>query len=1001
MKIHRENIMRSITILCFGLIFLNSISESSAQTKIIYVKKWWVNGNGTSWSNAYSNLQSALSDAAASSGKKEIWIANGEYKPTDNLSRETSFIIPDNTVIYGGFTGVESTKELRNWRQNRTVLSGDIGQLFENNDNSYHVVTMNGLSIEAGLDGLIITKGNANGVGSFRNSGGGLLMLAQANDLKCFVNNCEFVENNAANDGGGVSIISNGYDAAPRISNTFFNGNKASNGGGLSNNLISDTNRPLIVNCSFSTNFATSYGGAVANIAASPTILNSTFTVNGSLVNGGSFYNGPGSAPTITNCIVWKNFKGSALSTGIYNQIYNTASSAIIKDNIIQGGWGGSAKNNLSTDPLFIKEASFTGKYPRTSIIPGEETEYKYENQLSFDGALMQYYMFYHSYMDHQYNKLYLFGSAIQVIDFNSMTNGRPTSTLMNQGSWGRIQRSGKSVHPSSNRLFVATYAAGLISIDRSTSVSTNFNVMNGEPVSFQSYAALDAVVDNVNNRLYAPIFLRPSNTFYGLLEYDLTNNTKRWITTTSSPISIPTIGIESDESYWGGHRIYLDEKSNTVYYSNGAGVWWWNRGTNATGVWNTTSGIPVKIGSPQLPSNLTTGMYIDDQDNKVYIGTHEGLFVWNRSTGTSSIINSSNSKLPHNLVNGISKNLSTGMIYVSCELGGVLEINPRTGEQLQLTKDVGLGAYPRMPNSNTESSHFDEVDKKMYFHSDAPNGAVWILDYANLLPDYGDLRLRDNSPAIDRAKATSVPNDILFDIQGLNRAVLSGVNGDTLALDYGAYEKPFECIQPTVDFQFTKSNSEFTFSPVINGGRGCVFQYEWNFGDGMMSTDATPIHKFVTSNHYNTTLKINYRCGACSPGQLSVQKNIDVDLSLCGNINCTDEGVAIGTDHTPSGFKLSVAGKVIMEGGTILLSDRWPDFVFDENYKLMSLADLDNYIKSNKHLPGIPSSEEVAKGGIDVQFMSKKLLQKTEELTLYLLQLDERLKLLESSKKR
>lgn len=65
-----------------------------------------------------------------------------------------------------------------------------------------------------------------------------------------------------------------------------------------------------------------------------------------------------------------------------------------------------------------------------------------------------------------------------------------------------------------------------------------------------------------------------------------------------------------------------------------------------------------------------------------------------------------------------------------------------------------------------------------------------------------------------------------------------------------------------------------------------------------------------------------------------------------------------------------------------------WPDYVFNEDHALMSIGDLNNYIKENKHLPNIPSSKEVSENGIDVAIMQAKLLEKIEELTLYIIEL-------------
>lgn len=98
------------------------------------------------------------------------------------------------------------------------------------------------------------------------------------------------------------------------------------------------------------------------------------------------------------------------------------------------------------------------------------------------------------------------------------------------------------------------------------------------------------------------------------------------------------------------------------------------------------------------------------------------------------------------------------------------------------------------------------------------------------------------------------------------------------------------------------------------------------------------------------------------------------------------DGNVVIGATD-PKGYKLAVAGKVIAESIKVKLSGNWPDYVFTSDYKLPSLQELEAYIKANQHLPGIPSAEEVAADGLVLEEMNKKLLQKVEELTLYLLE--------------
>jgi hypothetical protein len=102
--------------------------------------------------------------------------------------------------------------------------------------------------------------------------------------------------------------------------------------------------------------------------------------------------------------------------------------------------------------------------------------------------------------------------------------------------------------------------------------------------------------------------------------------------------------------------------------------------------------------------------------------------------------------------------------------------------------------------------------------------------------------------------------------------------------------------------------------------------------------------------------------------------------------------GMSIGTTTAASGYLLKVGGRVICEEVKVKLEGSWPDYVFSPVYKLRSLVELEQYINSKNHLPGIPTASEVADTGIDVGEMQKKMMEKIEELTLYIIQLKKEL---------
>jgi len=102
------------------------------------------------------------------------------------------------------------------------------------------------------------------------------------------------------------------------------------------------------------------------------------------------------------------------------------------------------------------------------------------------------------------------------------------------------------------------------------------------------------------------------------------------------------------------------------------------------------------------------------------------------------------------------------------------------------------------------------------------------------------------------------------------------------------------------------------------------------------------------------------------------------------------DGNVGIGT-ATPEA-KLAVNGEMFAKRVKVLQTG-WPDYVFQPGYQLPSLMDVEKYIDSYHHLPEIPSANEVEKEGLDVGEMNKKLLQKVEELTLYMIEQQKQLK--------
>lgn len=96
---------------------------------------------------------------------------------------------------------------------------------------------------------------------------------------------------------------------------------------------------------------------------------------------------------------------------------------------------------------------------------------------------------------------------------------------------------------------------------------------------------------------------------------------------------------------------------------------------------------------------------------------------------------------------------------------------------------------------------------------------------------------------------------------------------------------------------------------------------------------------------------------------------------------------VGIGTIN-PGSFKLAVEGKIGAREIQVTAVTPWPDYVFEEGYSLADLSEVEKYVKEHKHLPGVPAATEVEEDGVNLGEMNVKLLEKVEELTLYMIEL-------------
>ena len=145
------------------------------------------------------------------------------------------------------------------------------------------------------------------------------------------------------------------------------------------------------------------------------------------------------------------------------------------------------------------------------------------------------------------------------------------------------------------------------------------------------------------------------------------------------------------------------------------------------------------------------------------------------------------------------------------------------------------------------------------------------------------------------------------------------------------------------------------------------------------------------------TTSIYNYSDGTYDNAGLQFKKNSSVGQFKFSNKNgdlltiLSTGNVGIGTKN-PGSWKLAVNGKVKAKEIRVETTG-WADYVFKKDYQLPTLQEVANHIKEKGHLINIPSEAEVAKNGIQLGEMNAKLLEKIEELTLYTLEQEKKLK--------
>jgi len=333
-------------------------------------------GNGSSWSQTI-DLTTALADPGCS----EIWVKQGTYYPTSGTDRNVSFVIDRAVRLLGGFEGTESMLSQRVPGAYPTILSGNIGDINDETDNSYHVVFVDGttangpITTSTEINGFTITQGYGEVTGVAQNTkGAGLYCDGTNAECSPSLDNLTFIDNTSRY---GAALYISGYGngvANPEIKNSSFILNQANLfGGAVYNDGYSGSVNPSFENVTFFGNEAMVSGAVHTRgwIAESyPSFNHTTFYLNAASNSGGAIgastnENNP-SVVLVTNSIFWGN---SAVNNDPI--AYMSHFSVIFEYSVLESGCpaNSACSDTTSSDPL-LSPLGDHGGFTET-LLPG------------------------------------------------------------------------------------------------------------------------------------------------------------------------------------------------------------------------------------------------------------------------------------------------------------------------------------------------------------------------------------------------------------------------------------------------------------------------------------------------------------------------------------------------------------------------------------------------------------------------------------------------------
>ncbi len=353
----------------------------------------------------------------------------------------------------------------------------------------------------------------------------------------------------------------------------------------------------------------------------------------------------------------------------------------------------------------------------------------------------------------------------------------------------------------------------------------------------------------------------------------------------------------------------------------------------------------------------------------------------------------------------------SSGNITASCVNTGCLNVSGQTSfDSLHVNQKIKVGNSTYIDASGFENNIYTD-NGNLLLNSNPAYNYHTILNYGTSgnvgigtknpseklevkggnirVDDSYDLLLRNSHHGLGWYGGDGITPLKKFDGANIDGPVLYGYSGGALGVYNDNGQKVALRWDASGNVGIGTDNPHCKLSIRGDYNAMCIESESPNSGysDLVFKEGADPVYRnwiFRAHTSYNTTTPRAFEISSVNSGS---------ELYMVGPYT-SDIKVGIGTKYIPGGYILSVGGAMFVK--KVRVESGWSDFVFDENHKRKSIEEKENFYKTNKHLPNIPTAKEIETDGLDVGDVMSGMMQEAEETRLDITELYKRLLKLE-----